>query len=224
MKIVALYIVFGFLFLNLSAQEAKWDSTYRPGAFKLELAKFKSYKNKPTDIIFLGNSITAHANWAELLQNPCAKNRGISGDITFGVLERLSEVTKGNPAKVFLLIGVNDISRNIPDSIIVDNISKIVDRIQKESLATVIYIETVLPVNNTFTKFKNHYNKDEHISAVNVGIKNIAKTRNVNLIDSHQFFLDEKGKLHRNYTHDGLHLTENAYLLWAKELKKYLQE
>jgi len=37
------------------------------------------------------------------------------------VLERLSEVTEGKPAKVFVLIGINDIEHNIPDTLIVNN-------------------------------------------------------------------------------------------------------
>jgi lysophospholipase L1-like esterase len=43
-----------------------------------------------------------------IAQLPEARNQGISGDITFGVLQRLDEVTEGHPAKVFILIGLSD--------------------------------------------------------------------------------------------------------------------
>jgi len=91
-------------------QQTTIDSAVRPGSYKLKVGQFRSYPNSKKDIIFLGNSITAGAEWSELLQNQHARNRGISGDITFGVLERLDEVTEGKPAKVFILIGINDIS------------------------------------------------------------------------------------------------------------------
>jgi hypothetical protein len=48
--------------------------------------------------MFLGNSITNHVDWEELLGMPNARNRGISGYITYGVLERLDEVIEGHPA------------------------------------------------------------------------------------------------------------------------------
>jgi hypothetical protein len=81
--------------ISLSAQQAATiDSAVRPGGYKLKVGQFRSYPNSPKDIIFLGNSITAGAEWNELLQNEHARNRGISGDITFGVLERLDEVTE----------------------------------------------------------------------------------------------------------------------------------
>src|SRR5690349_7111909 len=138
--------VFSF-FVSVHAQTEKWDSTYRPNNFSLRVEQFKAYPNFSQDIVFLGNSITAGVDWMELLGNPHARNRGISGDITFGVLERLSEVTEGKPAKVFILIGINDISRNIPDSLILQNYQQIIQRIKKESPVTKIYFYTLLPVN-----------------------------------------------------------------------------
>ncbi|MGV3538304.1 MAG: GDSL-type esterase/lipase family protein [Rufibacter sp.] len=211
-----------FLIFQASAQttEAKWDSTYRPSTYELKVAQFKSYPNAANDIIFLGNSITANTDWAELLGMANVKNRGISGDITFGVLERLDEVIEGKPAKVFILIGINDISRNIPDQVILGNYRKMVTRIKAGSPKTKIYFQTLMPVNNTFDKFKNHYNKDEHIAAVNQGIKDLAKKEKIEVIDLHPHFLDSDKRLVKEYTHDGLHLTVAGYQKWADVLKK----
>jgi lysophospholipase L1-like esterase len=154
------------------------------------------------------------------------RNRGISGDITFGVLERLHEVTEGRPAKVFILIGINDISRNIPDSVIVGNYEKMIRRIKTESPKTKIYFQTLLPVNNGFTQFKNHYNKDEHILFVNKSLKALAVKEKVTLIDLYPHFLDSNKKLDENYTIDGLHLNAEGYKVWAGVLKKggYLEK
>ncbi len=224
MKVFGFSVMLMFFLTNSFAQEIKFDSTYRPALYDVQLGFFKSYKNHTSDIVFLGNSITAQAQWAELLQNPNVKNRGISGDITFGILQRLEEVTEGKPAKVFLLIGVNDISRNIPDDLIIANIDKIVRRIKRESPQTRVYLQTILPVNNEFTKFKNHYNKDEHIKSVNEGIKAIASNYKVTLIDTHALFLDNEKRLKKSFTHDGLHLTADGYQVWEKVLKPYLGE
>ncbi|QNL49194.1 sialate O-acetylesterase [Olivibacter sp. SDN3] len=221
MNLIKLFtICFCFCVNQLHAQSSVWDSTHRPDSYQLKVNQFKSFKKSKQDIIFLGNSISAGTDWSELLQIPEAKNRGISGDITFGVLERLDDIIAGQPAKVFVLIGINDISRNIPDDIILCNYEKIIDRIQKGSSATEIYFQTLLPVNETFNKFKNHYGKDEHILYVNQGLKKLTQIKNVQLIDLYPAFLDSNKCLKANYTYDGLHLTIDGYKAWAELLKE----
>jgi len=224
MKKIVPGIVAGLLTLSLNvlAQQPAVDSTVRPGSYKLRWELFKSYPNSKKDIIFLGNSITQGVDWAELLQNKHARNRGISGDITYGVLERLSEVTEGQPAKVFVLIGINDIEHNIPDTLIVNNYRRIIRQIKAESPKTKIYFHTLLPVNNEFTQFKKHYNKDEHILFVNTELKKIAAEEKITLIDLHSHFLDASNKLDKKYTLDGLHLNAEGYKVWAGILKPYL--
>lgn len=71
---------------------------------------FEVLPTSKKDIIFLGNSITNGGEWAELLDNPHVKNRGISGDRADTMLDRLHVITKGKPAKIFLLIGINDLA------------------------------------------------------------------------------------------------------------------
>ena len=205
------------------AQRPKWDSTYRPGLYKFKVQLYESYPHSKKDIVFLGNSITDRVDWNELLGMVHVHNRGISGDITFGVLQRLNEVIDGYPEKVFILIGINDVSRNIPDSLIANNYREIVDRIKKASPRTKIYFQTLLPVNNEFTQFKNHYNKDEHILWLNQQIKALGKEKGITVIDLYPHFLDQQQKLDKKYTLDGLHLNAEGYKVWAAILKKYLK-
>lgn len=204
------------------AQTGIMDSVYRPRTYDLQVEQFRSYPNSPNDVIFLGNSLTAYTNWNELLGLANVRNRGISGDTTFGVLERLDEITEGKPAKVFILIGINDISRNVPSVLILRNYNKILQKIKSQSPNTKIYIQTLLPVNNTFTRYPNHYNKDQEIAAVNQGLKDLAENEKIELIDLNPFFLDQDDRLSKKYTEEGLHLNSQGYLLWAEILKPYL--
>lgn len=197
-----------------NAQTVKWDSTYRPGKYVEQVAKFKADTKSKNDYVFLGNSITAGTDWSKLLNLPQAKNRGISGDITFGILERLQDVIDGKPKKVFILIGINDISRNIPDSVILANYKKIVERIRKGSKKTEIYFNTLLPVNASFEKFKNHYGKDEHILYLNSEIRKFT-AKKVTVIDLYAQFLDKDNHLKAELTKDGLHLIPAGYKVWA---------
>lgn len=216
-------ICFVYAIVSLQAQHnRKVDSLNRPSNFYDKVAQFKMFPNSKDDFVFLGNSITEGTEWNELLDMDNAVNRGISGDMTFGVLERLDEVTEGKPAKVFILIGINDLSRNIPDSIILRNYRKIIDRIVQESPSTEIYVQTLLPVNDTFNRFVNHYDKASNILNINKVLRKIAKQKNVDLIDLYPHFLDDKGRLDVQYTNDGLHLTAQGYALWARLLRPYL--
>ncbi len=217
-----LFAIFLFLAGSGIYSQTAIDTAYRPKTYPVQVRQFRTYPDSRNDIIFLGNSITARAHWNELLQLPNARNRGISGDTTFGILERLDEVTEGQPSKVFLLIGINDISRNFPDDLILQNYKEIITRIQQESPRTKIYIETILPVNKSFNVYKRHYNKDEHILHINDELRKLAPEMGVTLIDIYPKFLDAQNRLDASYTDEGLHLNEKGYLKWAKILRPYL--
>lgn len=218
-KIFIVVLLFNICVNYATAQTVKWDSTYRPGKYVELVQKFKEEPKSKKDFVFLGNSITAGTDWAKLLNLPQAKNRGISGDITYGVLERLQEVIDGKPKKVFILIGINDISRNIPDSLILNNYKVIISRIRKGSKRTQIYFNTLLPVNSSFEKFKNHYGKDDHILYLNSEIKKLV-AKNVTVIDLYPVFLDKDNHLRAELTKDGLHLIPEGYKVWADFLNQ----
>lgn len=214
-KILISFVLFYIILIgNLCAQTVTWDSTYRPGKYVELVNKFKAEPKSKKDYIFLGNSITAGTDWAKLLNLPQAKNRGISGDISFGVLDRLQDIIDGKPAKIFILIGINDISRNIPDSVILKNYKTVVNRIRTGSKKTKIYFNTLLPVNSSFDRFKNHYGKDEHILWLNSEIKKLA-AKNVTVIDLYSQFTDKDNRLRAELTKDGLHLIPDGYKVWA---------
>lgn len=108
MKVIKLLTLSFFVLLSISgfSQERKYSTFYEQRA-----SLFDELKVEQSDIIFLGNSITNGAEWAELFNNYSVKNRGISGDTCEGVYDRLESILRGHPRKVFLLIGINDLGR-----------------------------------------------------------------------------------------------------------------
>ena len=118
------------------------------GAYwKHKVDQFNMLPNPKGEICFLGDSITDGCNWTELIGNMKVTNRGISGDTAEGVLKRIDEITAGKPAKVFLMIGTNDLAwagKTVPETR--DNIAKIIDTIKSQSPGTKIYLQSVLPV------------------------------------------------------------------------------
>jgi lysophospholipase L1-like esterase len=186
------------------------------------MAAFQLEPKVPGRVVFLGNSITEGGNWKKLTGDTSVMNRGIGGDITFGMLKRLDEVLNLKPSKIFLLIGINDIGKDIPPAVIAENIKKIIRRIQMESPATKIVLQNLLPVNPTINRFPQHYDKQQKIVETNKLLIPVAKETNVPLVDLNKLFRDKKGNLQEKYTNDGLHLNPDGegYIIWVDYLKK----
>lgn len=191
-----------------------------PDHGKKRMEKFKSEPLVTGKIVFLGNSITEMGDWNKLTGDSTIINRGIGGDITFGILQRLDEVLNRKPSKIFLLIGVNDIGKDIPPTVIADNIKKILHRIQVESPSTKIVLQNILPVNPTINKFPQHYDKQSKIIETNNLLIQVARETNVPLVDLNKLFRDTKGNLQEKYTYDGLHINVDGYKIWIDHLKK----
>jgi hypothetical protein len=65
-----------------------FDTTgFIPELYTQRVALFEKEPVFTGRIIFLGNSITQIGNWKKLLNDSTVINRGIAGDITFGVLK-----------------------------------------------------------------------------------------------------------------------------------------
>lgn len=227
MKIInAILIVFILLPLLGKAQvtnQRLFDTIgFIPEHYPQRISIFEQEPVVTGRIIFLGNSITEMGDWKKLLNDSTVINRGIGGDITFGVLKRLDDVIKRQPSKLFLLIGINDIGKDIPDAVIADNIRKIVLRVHAESSSTKIYVESILPVNPDVPNFPQHYDKQEHIINTNKLIKKVAAETHTTYLNIHDLFTDKQGKLDAKYTKDGLHLTSEGggYKKWIEYLQK----
>lgn len=184
------------------------------------LEKFAKEPMSTNKVLFLGNSITEGGPWAELLGDPTVVNRGIGGDFTYGVLNRLDEVIERKPSKLFLLIGINDIGNDIPDAVIADNIRKIVVRLQKETPATQIYVQSILPVNPEYPGFPQHYDKQYRVLMANQLIHKVAMDTGVTFINLFPLFLDDRQRLRADLTTDGLHLNRQGYEVWVGHLQK----
>ncbi len=184
------------------------------------LAQFAKEPIVTGRIIFLGNSITEMGDWKKLLHDSTVINRGNGGDITYGVLKRLKDITDRYPSKVFILLGINDIGKDIPDPVIADNYLKIVHEIHDKCPGTIVYVQSVLPINPGLPHFPQHYDKQEHILALNKLLASNDKVGNYTYIDIYHLFTDAEGHLKKEYTYEGLHLKPPACPIWVDYLKK----
>ena len=186
---------------------------------------FESLPITSNDIVFLGNSITNGGEWSELFDNLHVKNRGISGDIVMGVYDRLHPILQGKPAKIFLLIGINDLARGTSADTIVNGIRLIVEKIKAESPDTKLYLQSLLPVSDYYNMFKGHTNHWQEIVQINTLLAVLAAKGHLKYIDLYSYFVDNStGKMNIKYSNDGLHLLGSGYLLWRDILLPYVNE
>ncbi len=180
---------------------------------------------EPGDIVFLGNSITDGGEFCELFDNPAIKNRGISSDVISGVKERLHQVTDNHPSKIFLLIGINDVSHNLSVNQLATAYEDLVKTIRKDSPESRLYIQSIMPINNDFGRYKNLKGKEGVITALNKRLQEIAKENGAIYVDLWPALADKKtGKLRREFTNDGLHLLGKGYDAWAEAIRHLVAE
>ena len=175
-------------------------------------------------IVFLGNSLTYGGKWNELFGISNAVNRGIIGNTAADIDARLAEVTAGHPAKIFLMCGVNDVSHDLSADSVARAVIGLVDRIRRESPSTRLYLQSLLPINNSFGRYRRVIGKDQTIRDINALLEPMARERGVTWIMLYPYFCDADSNLRKEITTDGLHLTAPGYEIWRDRLKEYVAE
>lgn len=190
--------------------------------------RFLQFMDEPAitdkDIVMLGNSLTENGgNWAARLGKKNVRNRGIIGDEVMGIYDRLHQILPGHPAKLFLLIGINDLSHDLTADSIAGMIRTTVERIRKEAPETKLYLQSLLPINESFGRYKRLKGKTNTVPEINARLEALAKEKKIDFINLFPLFT-EKGTntLRHELTGDGLHLNEEGYEIWTKAIKKKL--
>lgn len=217
---VALTLVFtGFSTAAQAVTTPKYNEFYYQRASLFDVLPVDS-----TAIVMFGNSLTNGAEWHELFDNPRVVNRGITGDIVQGLKDRRGPILNGHPDKIFLIIGTNDVSHHLTADSIATAIVDLVRTIRTESPDTRLYVESILPINNTFGRYKNMKDKEPVIAEINRLIAPQVVALGAKWLDITPLFVDEDGNLRRDLTNDGLHLLGRGYLIWRDFLLPYINE
>ena len=172
----------------------------------------------------LGNSLTENGgNWAARLGNKHVRNRGIIGDEAQGVYDRLYQILPYHPAKIFLMIGINDVSHNLSTDSITQLVQRIVEKVRTDSPQTKLYLQSLLPINESFGRYSRLKGKTAQIPQINDRLRSMAKNKKIAFIDLFTKFCDKNSlSLRADLSTDGLHLQESGYKIWVKALKGQL--
>lgn len=176
-------------------------------------------------IVFVGNSITNMHDWFEAFGcDARVVGRGVSGAVSSELLDNIEAVLIGHPAKIFILIGTNDLGTYFDgegNPIVetpFENMKRILSRITNESPNTEVFVQAVLPTCNTdtyikrvpFTRQLNTKTK-EYIDQLN--------NAKVHFLDTFTPLLNGT-VLNSKYTADGIHLFASGYQVWCNNIKE----
>ena len=174
--------------------------------------------------VLLGDSITDFFNWYELfydfskVSGQAVYNRGISGDTTDRLLERLYDnVLSIKPRNLVILIGTNDMNRNVPHSATIENMESIIRETKKACPDVNLIIEAVYPINEKM-RHRSDKRSNKKIGNINNEYSRLCEKYDCVWLDFTNQLKDDKGNLKSEYTYDGLHINAYAYEVVARNI------
>jgi lysophospholipase L1-like esterase len=201
-----------------SQSTASLDSLYLKSAHYRHLTgMWRLYRPERADVVMLGNSITAGAEWSELLGRPHVINRGIGGDNLVGFLHRLEFVIPLRPKLCVVMGGINDLYAGYTPEQVARNYTSLLDSLQNASITPIV--QSTLHVS---PRWRNADEKNAEIARLNDLLRALCVERGIDFIDLNAE-LSERGRLRDEFTTDGVHLTPPAYSAWARVLQALLQ-
>ena len=178
------------------------------------------------DIIFIGDSIVEYYPLQELLGTAkTIVNRGIRGYQTRLLLENLDAHLYGDAVdQIVLLIGTNDIGKDIPMNEALDNLERVIQSIAREYPLSQIKLLSILPVNEGEEYKQTVYIRtNEKIREWNQAYEALASAyMQVDFVSIYDSLTDSEGQLKKDYTTDGLHLSVAGYQVLSEALKGVL--
>lgn len=224
---IVMVAVAGALILFIVLASIVWK--YYKKLTKHKAIEFKLYNTyaHPEKIVFLGDSLTDFFPVNECLPDFEVYNRGIAGNLTYDVLERLQDVTDLKPKQLFLQIGINDLisrgKKKTEPAALTDRIMQIADAFPEAE----VFISSLYPVNrkkSVVSKIICLRARNKKIRAVNEELRNRCAEKGYTFIDMFPLLTDAAGNLKREYTIEGLHLTAEGYGVITEVYQKYLKK
>lgn len=179
-----------------------------------QLTQHNKLPQSITDVLFVGDSIIDEFHVSEVI-NLSSINRGLSGDTSGGLLSRLPSILNSVDSKVVVvLIGTNDVLREVPLSHIKDNLIQI-NEILRNSERYVVIIPVLQMAD--YRPKANKYSRDVN----KLLLRDIQEEPCATSLDISSL-LSPTGFLLHKYTDDGVHLNADGYLTLTNLLNKLL--
>ena len=174
----------------------------------------EEYKNKDVDVVFLGDSLTDGYDVKRFYPEYVVLNRGISGDTSVWLEERLDvSLYEVQPKVAVMLIGANNMDKML------ENYESILKSFKENAPNTKIVLLSL-------TSMSGEWGKKNQLAAYNnVQIKMYAEIYGYEYVDLYSALLNlETGEIYDEYTTDGGHLTEKGYEVLTAQIKPAIQK
>lgn len=175
-----------------------------------------------TDIVFYGNSITYESDFQQYFPHFNICNLGCNRDDLDDLIHRAFIIRNVQPRKLFVLGGIN---RFMEISLEEFNVkyATLVDTIKIQNPSVQLYLQSILPVNVEMEIGARYHGCVDKIKKANEIIKEISESKSCTYVDLYSAYQD-MDTLPSMYTRDGLHLTPEAYSIWAQVIKPYVEQ
>lgn len=196
------------------AERERLVKEYYDKKLKSYQAENERYADYEVDVAFLGDSLTDGYDLEKYYPNYVVANRGIGGETTFGLENRLQvSAIDLKPKVVVMLIGGNNFHTML------DNYESILIKLKDGLPESKIVLLSLTAMGGDWAK-NNDIAKQN-----NVEIKRLAEKYNCEFIDLFTPLLDPiTNEVYAGYTVDGAHFTATAYEVVTSLVEPKLKE
>lgn len=187
---------------------AEMLAAYRAGKIEVYREENKLCSPYEIDVVFLGDSLTDGYDIQKYYPEYLCLNRGIGGETTIGLEDRLKvSVYDVKPKVAVMLIGINNVETMFT------NYENILVGFEENLPNTEIILLSL-------TSMSGEWGKRNHIAAYsNVRIKMLAEKYGYRFVDLYSPLMNsETGEIYPEYTTDGGHLTAEGYEILTREI------
>lgn len=154
-------------------------------------------------------------------------NQGISGENSAGLFKRVNLLDDTKPQTVFVMVGINDLIKGVPESQLLENLRQTVQALKQKHPKTEIVLQSLLPHGNDRTTAEDREAllkiSNDQIFKLNQKIAAIAKDEQVFFLNLYPLFVNSDGWLRPELTTDGLHLSRQGYDVWRTAMTVFSQ-
>jgi lysophospholipase L1-like esterase len=164
------------------------------------------------DVVMVGDSMTEAPIWSAAFPDVRVANEGISSDTTDGVLRRMDAILATGAKTAFVMLGINDIRRNVPQADTVANYAKIIDDLRNAGMK--VYVES--------TVYTRNATETAPITALDHALQAMCIQGPCTFVDLNAV-LSVDGLERAEFSFDGTHLTPAGYQAWVGVIRPLLE-
>ncbi|WP_117235241.1 SGNH/GDSL hydrolase family protein [Vibrio maerlii] len=171
--------------------------------------------SKQSDLVMFGDSITEWGPWHDAITDISLSNRGLAGDTTSGMIQRLETTLNCNPQLVCVMAGINDLAQGYSVDSVIKNYQTLIDTWQESGIE--VWVQSTLYVGTRMAAL------NPKVEALNSWLNSYCEQQGHIFIDLNTS-LSPEGILPLECSCDDLHLNAFAYQNWLDVLLPMLEK